>query len=131
MRWCCGPEGRRNLQPWGLGERKGVCFRGHNRLSTRSCKWLTCPVHVLHRLLVGVVSQCPRHLPSSCLSVQEKDLKGWVGCHTSHQYQYGCCMYFTFGGVQQGPHDINTFLGLKQAATEAILRNGGMGGHHV
>eukprot|EP00668_Euglena_longa_P015404 GGOE01019483.1.p1 GENE.GGOE01019483.1~~GGOE01019483.1.p1 ORF type:complete len:596 (-),score=136.57 GGOE01019483.1:229-2016(-) len=54
----------------------------------------------------------------------------WIGCHMAHQYQVGACLYFTFGGVQRDRTDINTFLQLKQVATEAILRNGGSLTHH-
>jgi len=54
----------------------------------------------------------------------------WIGAHVSHQYPSGVCLYFTFGSVQRGLEDLNDFLALKQAATEAILRNGGTLSHH-
>ena len=57
---------------------------------------------------------------------------GWIGCHTAHQYTSGCCLYFTFASQQYDENDIGgTFLKLKRAATEAILKcNGNLTHHH-
>ncbi len=59
-------------------------------------------------------------------SFQDKGIPFWIGCHMSHQYQTGACLYFTFGGVQKDRLDLTHFLASKKAATEAILRNGGV-----
>lgn len=55
---------------------------------------------------------------------------GWIGCHTAHQYRVGCCLYFTYAGVQGDEHDFETFLKVKRAATAAMLRHKGNLTHH-
>eukprot|EP00996_Jenningsia_fusiforme_P002422 NODE_3251_length_1015_cov_9.246377_g2989_i0.p1 GENE.NODE_3251_length_1015_cov_9.246377_g2989_i0~~NODE_3251_length_1015_cov_9.246377_g2989_i0.p1 ORF type:complete len:299 (+),score=52.88 NODE_3251_length_1015_cov_9.246377_g2989_i0:56-898(+) len=56
--------------------------------------------------------------------------RGWVGCHISHQYATGACLYFTYCGTQRDKQDMEIFLKLKQAAMGAILRHGGGLTHH-
>eukprot|EP01063_Lacrimia_lanifica_P004619 TRINITY_DN1260_c1_g1_i1.p2 TRINITY_DN1260_c1_g1~~TRINITY_DN1260_c1_g1_i1.p2 ORF type:complete len:625 (+),score=269.25 TRINITY_DN1260_c1_g1_i1:63-1937(+) len=57
--------------------------------------------------------------------------RGWIGCHLAHQYKTGVCLYFTFAAEQIDENDIgDRFLHLKQAATEAILKNRGALTHH-
>ncbi|KAK7200612.1 alkyldihydroxyacetonephosphate synthase [Novymonas esmeraldas] len=55
---------------------------------------------------------------------------GWIGCHTAHQYKYGCCLYFTFASVQKDDMDMKVFLEIKKRATEAMLRHTGNLTHH-
>ena len=56
--------------------------------------------------------------------------QGWIGCHTAHQYKHGCCLYFTYAGQQCDEADLQTFLKVKRAATEAMLRYKGNLSHH-
>ena len=56
--------------------------------------------------------------------------RGWIGCHTAHQYRVGCCLYFTYAGSQIDQNDFETFLKVKRAATEAMLRHRGNLTHH-
>lgn len=56
--------------------------------------------------------------------------KGWIGCHTAHQYKTGCCLYFTYAGQQFDENDMTTFLKIKRAATEAMLKHKGNLSHH-
>lgn len=56
--------------------------------------------------------------------------RGWIGCHTAHQYRSGCCLYFTYAGSQTDQNDFETFLKTKRAATEAMLRHKGNLTHH-
>jgi alkyldihydroxyacetonephosphate synthase len=56
--------------------------------------------------------------------------QGWIGCHTAHQYKHGCCLYFTYAGQQHDDSDLATFLKVKRAATEAMLRYKGNLSHH-
>eukprot|EP01061_Rhynchopus_euleeides_P007873 TRINITY_DN16939_c0_g1_i1.p1 TRINITY_DN16939_c0_g1~~TRINITY_DN16939_c0_g1_i1.p1 ORF type:complete len:644 (+),score=282.38 TRINITY_DN16939_c0_g1_i1:43-1932(+) len=57
--------------------------------------------------------------------------RGWIGCHIAHQYKTGLCLYFTFAAEQIDEKDIqDRFLPLKEAATEAILKNKGALTHH-
>ncbi|KPA82973.1 alkyldihydroxyacetonephosphate synthase (ADS1) [Leptomonas pyrrhocoris] len=55
---------------------------------------------------------------------------GWIGCHTAHQYKYGCCLYFTFACAQKDDQDMKIFLEIKKRATEAMLRHTGNLTHH-
>jgi alkyldihydroxyacetonephosphate synthase len=56
--------------------------------------------------------------------------RGWIGCHAAHQYRFGCCLYFTFASAQKDDRDLEVFLKLKTAATEAILKHRGNLSHH-
>ncbi|KAG5497778.1 hypothetical protein GH5_02568 [Leishmania sp. Ghana 2012 LV757] len=55
---------------------------------------------------------------------------GWIGCHTAHQYKYGCCLYFTFASAQKDDMDMKIFLEIKRRATEAMLTHTGNLTHH-
>jgi alkyldihydroxyacetonephosphate synthase len=56
--------------------------------------------------------------------------KGWIGCHTAHQYKHGTCLYFTYAGQQFDDNDMLTFLKIKKAATEQMLKHKGALTHH-
>ncbi|RNF18069.1 alkyldihydroxyacetonephosphate synthase [Trypanosoma conorhini] len=62
--------------------------------------------------------------------MKENGRAGWIGCHTAHQYRFGCCLYFTFIGEQHDENDIKLFLQIKQRAMEAMLRHTGNLSHH-
>lgn len=59
---------------------------------------------------------------------------GYLGCHLSHLYDTGACLYFTIGvRARDGasPADINAqYTAIKTAAVEAFVRNGGTLSHH-
>eukprot|EP00796_Vickermania_ingenoplastis_P011585 gene11586-7981_t len=61
---------------------------------------------------------------------KENGKKGWIGCHTAHQYKYGCCLYFTFASAQTDDMDMKIFLQIKTRAMEAMLRHTGNLTHH-
>lgn len=61
---------------------------------------------------------------------KENNRSGWIGCHTAHQYKYGCCLYFTFASSQKDDEDMKIFLDIKKRATEAMLRFTGNLTHH-
>lgn len=61
---------------------------------------------------------------------KETGKRGWIGCHTAHQYKYGCCLYFTFASEQTDDMDMKVFLMIKTRATEAMLRFKGNLTHH-
>lgn len=61
---------------------------------------------------------------------RENGKKGWIGCHTAHQYKYGCCLYFTFASSQHDDNDMKIFLQIKTRAMEAMLRHTGNLTHH-
>ena len=58
----------------------------------------------------------------------------YIGCHLSHLYATGTCVYFTlgvWGGAGSGPQQlIEKYWGIKQAVTSAILAAGGALSHH-
>ena len=69
-----------------------------------------------------------------------KGYPGWCGAHISHSYQNGVCVYFHYASIVNERAGVNTlgeegddlrvYLAAKEAATEAILRNGGALSHH-
>lgn len=61
---------------------------------------------------------------------KEEGKTGWIGCHAAHQYKVGCCLYFTYAGQQFDDNDMVTFLKIKRAATEAMLKHQGNLTHH-
>ncbi|MBM3266125.1 MAG: FAD-binding oxidoreductase [Candidatus Sericytochromatia bacterium] len=54
----------------------------------------------------------------------------WVFCHLSHAYEVGASLYFTFLARQDAERPIEQWWAAKQAATDAILANGGALSHH-
>lgn len=56
--------------------------------------------------------------------------QGIIGCHVAHQYKTGCCLYFTYLGLQEDENDFELFLKTKRAATEAMLEHKGTLSHH-
>ncbi|CCD12899.1 unnamed protein product [Trypanosoma congolense IL3000] len=62
--------------------------------------------------------------------VRENGKTAWIGCHTAHQYRFGCCLYFTFIGEQCDENDLKIFLQIKQKAMEAMLQHKATLTHH-
>lgn len=74
---------------------------------------------------------CWRAVKSAVRQVWKENGKtGWIGCHTAHQYKFGCCLYFTFASAQKNDEDMKIFLQIKTRATEAMLRYTGSMSHH-
>ena len=59
---------------------------------------------------------------------------GYLGCHLSHLYDTGACLYFTIGvRAREGasPAEMSAqYTAIKAAASEAFVRNGGTLSHH-
>ena len=59
---------------------------------------------------------------------------GYLGCHLSHLYGTGACLYFTIGvRAREGssPAEINAqYTAIKTAAADAFVKNGGTLSHH-
>jgi alkyldihydroxyacetonephosphate synthase len=53
-----------------------------------------------------------------------------VGCHVSHLYESGASLYFTFLARQEAGAELEQWRAAKEAASEAILANGGTITHH-
>jgi alkyldihydroxyacetonephosphate synthase len=56
---------------------------------------------------------------------------GYVGCHLSHSYPSGACLYFTFAARREAGRELEQYLGAKKTVVEAILECGGALSHHV
>ncbi|EAN94772.1 putative alkyl-dihydroxyacetone phosphate synthase [Trypanosoma cruzi] len=75
--------------------------------------------------------RCWRAVKESFANVmKENGRTGWIGCHSAHQYRFGCCLYFTFIGAQHDENDMKLFLQIKQRAMEAMLSHTGNLTHH-
>ncbi|ORC91081.1 putative alkyl-dihydroxyacetone phosphate synthase [Trypanosoma theileri] len=75
--------------------------------------------------------RCWKAVKNAFTSVMKENGKnGWIGCHTAHQYRFGCCLYFTFMGEQQDENDIKLFLEIKKRATNEMLNHTGNLTHH-
>ena len=59
---------------------------------------------------------------------------GYLGCHISHLYDTGACLYFTIGVRARAgatPSEMNEqYAAIKASASEAFVRNGGTLSHH-
>ena len=55
---------------------------------------------------------------------------GYVGCHISHTYQTGACLYFTYAGKQIPGDEIKQYYEYKNLVTQTIVANGGTLSHH-
>jgi alkyldihydroxyacetonephosphate synthase len=62
--------------------------------------------------------------------IQQTNYAGYVGCHISHSYQNGACLYFTFAAPQWLGTELTQYLAVKTAATDAISHYGGALSHH-
>lgn len=55
---------------------------------------------------------------------------GYIGCHISHTYQTGACLYFTYGTKQQQGNELEQYYGYKKLITDTFMRNGATLTHH-
>jgi len=55
---------------------------------------------------------------------------GYVGCHISHTYPSGACLYFTFAAAQEPGRELEQYLHAKRTAVEAIVESGAALSHH-
>lgn len=62
--------------------------------------------------------------------LREVDGTGYIGCHISHTYPTGACLYFTFAARQPKGAELDHYYGYKRFITETILRLGGTLSHH-
>jgi len=62
--------------------------------------------------------------------LREVDGTGYIGCHISHTYPTGACLYFTFAARQPKGGELDHYYGYKRFITETILRLGGTLSHH-
>ena len=84
----------------------------------------TCSTWAWLPRLYGAVSQAIRQ------AIVAGGSKAIVLCHVSHLYEQGASLYFTFFGRACRDAPESQWQEIKNAASEAILRNGGTITHH-
>jgi alkyldihydroxyacetonephosphate synthase len=55
---------------------------------------------------------------------------GYVGCHLSHSYAAGACLYFTFASEREQGNELNQYLAAKRTTVEVLLASGAALSHH-
>jgi alkyldihydroxyacetonephosphate synthase len=60
----------------------------------------------------------------------ENQQPGYIGCHLSHNYPEGTCLYFTFAFKPKKGMELEGYLAVKKAATDTIVNSGGTPSHH-
>jgi alkyldihydroxyacetonephosphate synthase len=61
---------------------------------------------------------------------RQEDGTGYIGCHISHTYKTGACLYFTFAARQPRGRELEHYYEYKRLITDTILRLGGTLSHH-
>lgn len=61
---------------------------------------------------------------------RQEDGTAYIGCHISHTYKTGACLYFTFAARQPKGKELEHYYGYKRLVTDTILRLGGTLSHH-
>jgi alkyldihydroxyacetonephosphate synthase len=55
---------------------------------------------------------------------------GYVGCHLSHSYPAGACLYFTFAAEREAGNELPQYLATKRVIFELLLKHGATLSHH-
>lgn len=55
---------------------------------------------------------------------------GFIGCHISHTYETGACLYFTWACKMTPGRELEQYYGYKRLLTETFLANGAALTHH-
>jgi alkyldihydroxyacetonephosphate synthase len=61
---------------------------------------------------------------------RQDDGTGYIGCHISHTYKTGACLYFTFAARQPKGRELEHYYDYKRLVTDTILKLGGTLSHH-
>jgi alkyldihydroxyacetonephosphate synthase len=61
---------------------------------------------------------------------RQEDGTGYIGCHISHTYPTGACLYFTFAARQPKGKELEHYYEYKRLITETIISLGGTLSHH-
>jgi len=61
---------------------------------------------------------------------RQEDGTGFIGCHISHTYKTGACLYFTFAARQPEGKELEHYYGYKRLVTDMIMSLGGTLSHH-
>jgi alkyldihydroxyacetonephosphate synthase len=60
----------------------------------------------------------------------QEDGTGYIGCHISHTYETGACLYFTFAARQPKGKELEHYYEYKRLITDTIIGLGGTLSHH-
>ncbi len=60
----------------------------------------------------------------------EQNVKGYIGCHLSHSYEDGACLYFTYAVKQSAENKLQQYYGYKKFITDCFVSTGGTLSHH-
>lgn len=63
------------------------------------------------------------------MAAKQEGLSHYIGCHLSHTYSTGGCLYFTWG-LKGGPQPLDRYYKIKTMITQAIVDAGGTLSHH-
>jgi alkyldihydroxyacetonephosphate synthase len=55
---------------------------------------------------------------------------GYVGCHLSHAYPTGVCLYFTFATMRDHADPFRQYLRVKRRAMDLVIESGAALSHH-
>jgi alkyldihydroxyacetonephosphate synthase len=55
---------------------------------------------------------------------------GFIGCHISHSYETGACLYFTYAAAQQAGSEREQYYSYKNLITDVFMRNSATLTHH-
>jgi alkyldihydroxyacetonephosphate synthase len=61
---------------------------------------------------------------------QRDGMAGYIGCHISHTYKTGACLYFTYATRQPPGRELAHYYTYKNRITETFLESGGTLSHH-
>jgi alkyldihydroxyacetonephosphate synthase len=87
-----------------------------------STRWSN--ITALHEKVVSAIAGAMQ------ANMPEPDARGIVMAHVSHSYPDGACLYFTFVFPRQLDREIEQWLAIKRAASDAIAQSGGTISHH-
>ncbi len=62
--------------------------------------------------------------------LRRDEFPGYVGCHLSHSYAAGACLYFTFAARAEVGRELAQYLETKKLIFEILLRHGATPTHH-
>ncbi len=63
-------------------------------------------------------------------ALRRGEFPGYVGCHLSHSYPAGACLYFTFAARAEPGRELAQYLGVKRLIFEILLAHGATPTHH-
>lgn len=63
-------------------------------------------------------------------ALQRDGFPGYVGCHLSHSYPEGVCLYFTFAAARDAQDPFGQYRRIKRLSLDLFLREGAAVSHH-